>query len=166
MDSRVDKTIILFEYFYQVVSGNKVFEFEPKERDMKMIKNFIKSLSVSHDSNWLYDYFAFQFQRYNTMKTRFGKGKVMLGWIIGPKSLKYYRECSEEEKYWGEQFKLDKDLKNPLVERSKVDLFSHLDKERLRWYGTDRGLIHCKDMNLADHKSKYCKMCKNNRYCI
>lgn len=167
MDSRINKTITLFELFYQVVSGNREFEYRPKDRDRKMIENFIKSLSISHDSDWLYDYFAFQFQRYSTMKTRFGKGKIMLGWIIGQKSLKYYRDASDEEKYWGEQFKEIHNIKNPFKEEiQKVDFSAINDQERVRFYNTEKGLVHCTELRLFNSLNKFCKFCKNKEYCV
>lgn len=130
-----------------------------------MIDNFLEQLTPSHDSDWLFNYFCFQFGRYSTMKTRFD-GKIMLGWVIGKKSLKHFKEASDEELYWGEKFRLDFSIKNPLRVTEKINMSSYLNQERVRFYNTERGLIHCKELELKyTTLNKHCLFCKNKEYC-
>ena len=159
-----EKVKYLYQYFYQLTSKNKKFQFIPREREQKMIDNFLEKLTLSHDSDWLFNYFCFQFGRYSTMKTRFD-GKIMLGWVIGKKSLQHFRDASSEELYWGEKFRLDFAVKNPLKSIEKINLSNYSNQERERFYNTERGLIHCKELNLFQAINKFCMFCKNKEYC-
>jgi len=159
-----EKVVKLYEYFYQIFSNYRDFEFRPTDRQKKTIDNFLLLLTPSHGEEWLFDYFCFQFGRYYTMNTRFGKGKIMLNWVIGKKSLDYYKNASDEEKYYGREVKRKFSLKNPLIEVHTTKL-THLDIERKRFYNTDLGLLHCRELDLYEEKNKYCIMCKNKNYC-
>lgn len=162
----ISKVNQLYEYFFQISSNNPSFEFRPKLREKKMVESFVKKLNVSQGSDWLFNYFCYQFQRYADKKTRFGKGIVMLGWVIGDKALKRYREASDEEKYWGEKFRLDNNTSNPLINRTPVDTRSYKQREKKRFYNQLRGLIHCKENDLKyDQKDKVCVFCKNKKEC-
>jgi hypothetical protein len=161
-----DKVIQLYEHFFQITSNNPNFEFRPKIRDKKMIETFVSKLNVSQGPDWLFNYFCYQFQRYADKKTRFGKGIVMLGWVIGDKALKRYSEASDEEKYYGEKFRLDHNISNPLTIRTPVDTRSYRQREKKRFYNQVRGLIHCKENDLKyDQKDKLCMFCKNKKEC-
>lgn len=160
------KVISLYEYFFQISSCNPSFEFRPRDRELKMIENFEKKLKISYGSDWLFNYFCYQFSRYSTLKTRFGKGIVMLGWVVGDQALNKYKKASEEERYYGEKFKADYNLSNilekPLVIRISTE---YLDRERKRFYNTERGLLHCTENSLFDKKNSNCMFCKNKQEC-
>lgn len=161
-----DKVIILYEYFYRQVSGNLKYKFKPKDQDHRMIDKYLTNLTDSHGNEYLYEYFCYQFSRYADLETRFGKGKVMLSWIIGEAALKKWREASPEERYWGDQLKLTYHLTNPFPTKIEpLNISQNKERERRRFYSTDRGLIHCTENNLWDAKSKYCIFCKYKNYC-
>ena len=160
-----NKVIQLYEHFFQVSTNNQNFEFRPKERERKMIDTFVSKLTPSHGEDWLFGYFCYQFSRYIDLKTRFGKGVVMLGWIIGDKALKKYRDASDEEKYWGDQFKTRFNIHNPLIEKQPIEYKEYKDKERRRFYNSVRGLLHCKENDLYNDKNRHCIFCKNLKDC-
>lgn len=162
----IEKVKILYEYLYGVTSGNRNFEFKPREREQKMIENFVKQLTPSHGDDWLYNYMTFQFSRYAEQHTRFGKGKVMLGWVTGQKAFKKYKEAPDEEKYWGEVFRTRFSLQNPLLETLSIQISrSYKDRERIRFQDSERQFIHCNENNLFDNRSKECMFCKNKELC-
>lgn len=162
----IEKVKQVYEYLYSASSGNRNFTFKPKERDLKMIENFVKTLNPSHGDDWLFNFMCFQFSRYYDLNTRFGKGRIMLGWVIGEKALKKYSNAPNEEKYWGEEFKVKLELKNPLNKPvSCKPNKSYLDRERKRFEVPERQLIHCQEMNLFDSKNKVCMFCKNKELC-
>ena len=163
MEEKIGK---LYEFFYVLVSGNRFYEFNPTEVQKKTIQNFIVMLPIGVGDEWLFEYFCFSFAKRETQKTRFGKGKVMLNWVVGKKSLRTYMEATEEEKYWGEEFRLRHKLTNPLFTYTKIIPSSdYKNKERLRFYNTDAGLLHCLEMNLFEENNKNCLFCINRKFC-
>lgn len=164
MENR-EKVAFLYQYFYRIVSNNRSFRYSPKQRESKMIDNFLSMLTPSHGDDWMFEYFAYQFQRYDSMETSMGKGKVMLGWVIGKKALDHFRNASEEQRFWGEKFVSENRIKNPFRYPLKVNLSDNNDRERLRFYGTDRGILHCMELELYDKKNKNCFLCRNKKDC-
>jgi len=162
----IEKVKQVYEYLYSATSGNRNFEFKPKERELKIIENFVKNLGLSHGDDWLFDFMCFQFSRYVDLKTRFGKGRIMLGWVIGDKAFKKYISAPNEEKYWGEAFKTRFELRNPLNKAlSCPQGKSHKDRERARFKDLERQLIHCYENGLFSYKNKICMFCKNKELC-
>lgn len=160
------KVIQLYEHFFQISAGNPNFDFKPKENENKVIDNFVKKLTLSHGEEWLFNYFCYQFSRYYNLKTRFGKGVVMISWILGKKALNKYSEASEEEKYWGDVFKERFNIRNPLFKRQTIEIdISYHNRERTRFKQSERQLIHCSEMNLFNEKNKICMFCKNRNIC-
>lgn len=161
-----EQVIKLYEHLYQNVSGAGYFTYKPKERETKMIENFVSKLPESYGENWLYSFMTYQFSKYHDQKTRFGTGKVMIGWVIGEKALESFRSASEEQLFYSEVFRANYKIENILKPTPKV-VFSdkYKNAERNRFFNTDRGLIHCKEMGLEWGKNKYCMTCKNSEYC-
>jgi len=162
-----EKVIILHEYFTQVVFNNMNFEYKPKISSQSAIKNFVKRLSSSHGDDWLFNYFNFHFSRYYKMKTRFEKQFIPINWIAGIKSFNHYKNATNEEKHYAEIFKCDFEISNPLIKKNKIIILNStiLNVERKRFYNTDRGLLHCKELKLYRELNINCMMCKNKNYC-
>lgn len=175
MDNKVDFIIELYELFYRDFTGNRKYKFNYNKQNLTLVKKFIDKLNYNHNEDWLFDYFGFQFQVRSTQNINpnfmFGKVKVMLGWIIGPKALSTYLKASDEQKYYGREYIINRKIKNPKQERfipfENVELKDYYDRERRRFLNTDLGLVHCKDLGLSyDKRSKYCVTCKNKKLCI
>lgn len=162
----IQQTKQLYQYLYEVCSGTQIDNFRFSKRDEKMIENFVAKLTYSVGEDWLWNYFCYQFSRYVDLKTRMGKGKVMLNWTIGDKALRKYREATDEEKYWGEEFKNRYNVKNPLLKPLSISINKdYKERERNRFKDEFRRLIHCKENELFDKRSKTCFMCKNKKEC-
>lgn len=158
--------LILFEYLYGKCIGDNHYEYEPTARSLKIIDNFVNKLPISCGEDWLFNFMCFGFSKFVNLSTRAGKNKVYLGWIIGLKALKKYREASEEELYYSEKFQMEYLILNILTKNiSPVNSLSYKNRERNRFFGTDRGFIHCKENELFEHKNKYCIGCKFRKYC-
>ena len=161
-----EKVIKMYEYLYGISTGNQNFEFKPSEKDNKILDNFVSKLTPSHGDDWLFTFMNYQFSRYIDQETRFGKGKILLGWVIGDKAIQKYKDATDEEKYYGEKFKTDYQVTNILTEPPKVEISKeYLDRERSRFYATERGLIHCTENKLYDPSSKWCMTCHYKLYC-
>lgn len=94
-----------YEYFYQKISGSKKFTLKLTAQNNSLIKNFIEIIPETAGEDWLFDFFNYQFFRYADKETRFGKGKVMLSWVIGKNALQEYRERTEQQIYLAGEFK-------------------------------------------------------------
>jgi len=162
-----EKVITLYEYLYGISSGNQNFEYHPTERETKIIDNFIEKLTPSHGEEWLFDFLCYQFSRYIDQNTRYGKGKIMIGWVLGDKAIQKFKEASEEERYYGEQFKVNFNVQNPIKQPIETVEISkdYKNRERSRFYGTERGLIHCNENSLYEELNKFCMTCKFKGYC-
>lgn len=156
----------LYEYLYRISSKNRSFKFKPSLRETTIIDNFVGKLTESHGKDWLFNFLTYQFSRYIDQDTQFGNGKILVGWVLGDKALQRFRDASEQELYYANQFIVNYEVKNILFERELIDDSDYKHRERMRYYGTDRGLVHCKTMiNLFNPQHKDCIFCKYKEYC-
>jgi len=176
MDDRINYIVELYELFYRDFTGNSKFKFVYSKQNLSLINSFISKLDHKYGTDWLFDYFGFQFQLRSTQDINpnfmFGKVKIMLSWVIGSKAFNYYLQASDEQKFYGRDYVRKRGIKNHFKEDTyfrfdSIDLKSYHDRERRRFLNTDLGFIHCNDLKLSfDNKSKYCLICKNKKLCI
>ena len=156
----------IYQYLYEVSSGNRFDNFKYSQRDQTLIDKFVKRLNYSIGEDWLWEYFCYQFNRYVDLKTRLGQGKVPLSWVIGDKAWMKYKEASEEELYYVNEFKIRFEVKNPVLDKELlVRGNSYKEHERNRFKNVERQFIHCKENSLFDKLSRTCFNCKNKKYC-
>jgi hypothetical protein len=160
-----EKVKVVYEYLFKKISGGKSSKFRYSEREEVMIDNFCSRLTMSHGDDWIWNYMCYQFCRYDELDTKVGKGKVMLGWVVGKKAFDKYLNASEEEKFYGEEIKRKYDLRNPIKILGTLDTLEYKERERKRFYGTERGLVHCVENELYSKISRLCMFCKFNKYC-
>lgn len=161
-----NKVKTIYQYLYEKAVGKQFSNFRYSERDQTMIDKFVSKLNYSIGDDWLWNYFCYQFQRYVDLKTRLGKGIVPLSWVIGEKALKRYREATEEELFYINEFKIRYNVKSPLFEPETVKFSdNYRNNERKRFTDLNRRLIHCRENELFDSKNKVCFSCKNKEYC-
>lgn len=160
---------LVYEYLYCEVSNKKWYRFKPINRDKKLITNLINRVGEDKiGDEWIFNYFLYQFSRYHDLDTKYGRGIVLLNWLTGQKAYDKWLNKSEQEVYMVQEFKVKYGLKNPLKIEVKIDkeiAKSYFDKERLRFFNTDRGLIHCMENELYNPNNFNCKMCKNKNIC-
>lgn len=92
----------LYEYFYQITANYNDYAFDPNDKECSMINNFVNWLDKKYklqSVGWpiLLKYFFFQFNYWHQKQTRFD-GKIMLGWVIGPKAQQRWIEIENRGK--------------------------------------------------------------------
>ena len=177
-----EKITLCYQYCYSKVSGNKSFLFSPRGSEVKLINSFCELLEEHYgkdtvDINFLFSFFVFQFEYWHDKETRFGKGRVMLNWVIGPKS--FERWCNRHEKwdYFSNEFAREYGInKSDVLEivnyvekdgSDKYDIFSNIENtERRRFHNTERGFLNCIQLTtMYNNKTKWCILCKNSASC-
>lgn len=156
----------IYQYLYEICSGHRFDNFRYSKNDQTIIDRFVAKLNYSIGEDWLWEYFCYQFNRYVDLNTRIGKGKIPVSWVMGQKAIEKYKNVSEEELFYVNEFKIRFDIKNPI---SKKELIirdnNYKDMERKRFKNAERQFIHCKENDLFDKLNKICFNCKNKKYC-
>jgi hypothetical protein len=179
MDEKIEDLSVmvgyLYEYFYRELTSYKHYTFNPSEREIKQIQNFILILHKKHQYNifslginWMIDYFAFQFEYWSKLTTRFD-GKIMLNWIVGKKAIERWEGRNKDHwKYFIEEFlsakKIDKNNLINAFSRPAEGLYLQNrrveDIERSRFYNTPRGLLNCIEKTTRfSQRSSFCITC-------
>ncbi len=133
--------------------------------------DFVKgelSLSDSFKDWWFY-YICFQFEYYYKKETRFGEKVIMPNWIFGEKAFRRWEGRNDEYwKYWTDEFIKEFSIQRPKIERlgvSKESIEFFKENERKRWFNTEQGLVHCRELDLYDPDSNSCKLCMFREVC-
>ena len=173
-DYAVDTVQRFFEYFYSRVTGHKKYMNKPTNTEVVMIRNFLKMLDGSVGDNYLFKYFSYQFYYWHDKDTRFGKGKIQLGWVIGQKAFDRYDSSKEE--HWRsysttlyEKFGINKSdlVLSTNIEATLVSVTSHEENDKMLYHNTDLGLAFCIDYTSMYHEnSDACKSCLNKQSCL
>lgn len=143
------------------VSGRKNFVFKPKDKQTLMINKFITEKERQIGDNWLFDFFLFQFNRYHNQKTRFGTGIVHLNWVIGKKALESWKNRTEQELFYIDDFRQKYNLKNPLIPKIQHKLSEdHFNNIRKR-----KNIVDCLNFSLYEEKNVICRFCENKLIC-
>lgn len=171
----------LQEYFYQKISQNPNYSFEPSDRENQYILSFVTLLKKhfgddlsSIGTKTLFGYFLFQYNSRYEQDTRFGKGTVMLNWIIGKKAFDKWVNRKETVMFYEHRF-LDiynaseedfKSIYSPDIQENNIDLSYTEENDKQRFYNTERGLITCiNTTTLYNHRSKWCLTCRSKTTC-
>lgn len=164
--------IKFYQYFYSKVYHYENFEYKPDSKNLKLISNFIFKLNnPSLGDNWLFDYFAFQFEYWSNIEYKKIK-TVVLSFIIGKKALERYNNRPENWKYFTDifigRFGLNiKDICGDSFHKKdfyEISVSEELDKKR--FIGEDR-LYHClSHTTLYNIRSRECVLCPFSKQCI
>lgn len=159
-----DKVILVYSYLLKKTMSQAHPKFTTNQE--KMIDKFLSNLTPSHGDDWLWNYMCFQFSRYEETDKEALKDKSMIGWVLGPKAIERYKNLTKQHQYYLDDYIVRFELRNPLKEkREALDISDHNQRERKRFYGTERGLVHCKENDLYDGSTVQCKFCKYKAYC-
>ena len=159
-----DKVISVYSYLLKKTMGQVHPKFTKNQE--KMLDKFLSGLTQSHGDDWLWNYMCYQFSRYEEVDKETLKDRSVLGWVIGPKAIERYKNLTKQHQYYVDDFIVRHELKNFLKEkREALDASDHYQRERKRFYGTERGLVHCKENDLYDKDATQCKFCKFKAYC-
>jgi len=171
-----DQVIGAYEIFYSRVNNFRNYIFHPTPRQRKIIGNFVKVLESEYakgsvGSDYMFKFFAFQFNYWHDKNTRFGAGKIMLEWVIGKTAVQRWKDRHEKAVYhslrnmalmYGVNPAIDEDLS----ETNYLRISPGEEQEKNRQYSTDGGLLLCLlGTTLYNHRSKLCIGCKNKVNC-
>lgn len=169
MDSNL--IIKFYQYFYSKVYHYSDFKYIPDPRDSKLILNFIDKLNSSLGEEWLFNYFAFQFQYWSEIKYKKFKG-VVLSYILGKKALERYNKKNEKNwMYFVNKFISDFNLKindlcfKDFYKKDFISISSSEEIDKNRFVGEERFANCLMGTTLYNVKSKVCVLCDYSKKC-
>ncbi len=163
----VETVFDFYKYFYSKINRS-VSSVTMTEADRKLIQSFLSNFNGGESA--LFEYMVAQFYYWHDKDTRFGRGKIMLNWVIGGKAFDRWRSMAPSNRF--DQIKSEYGIsKHDLIkDNSHVgikDISSMSDVDRALFHNTDIGLIHCSDFTpMHDSSSSYCNTCINSSLCI
>jgi len=168
----IDKIKHIFEVVYGEFSGNRLYELklgnEMNKKHMRSFHSLLqKEYAGSIDEEFLLNFIVFQFRNYENTRTRLGKRKVHIQWILGKKALERWKEKPENWLYFNNRFIKKHNIKIEVSKKEK-DLSSEKftkSKERRRFLNQERGYIHCMELDLFERYSKECVICMFKTIC-
>lgn len=178
-------TIEIYTEFFRQVTYNKNYVFSKFKADILQVSRFADWLLSQYKPeqigiDFLIDFFKFQFSRYAGINTQYGRNAIMIHWLIGKKAQGEWKN-QKHSKRWMVNFKLSKtveirlrdafkkqinseNLKRSIKRLTKLHL--HEETEKMRYFDTMRGFIHCMGMTtLFNPASLACQQCKFNQNC-
>jgi len=148
----IDQLKDIFNEVYLLMYG---YEYQFKNKSVeKSLQNFIKKIPSRAGEDWLYSFIIFQFSYYDGQKTRFDR--IYTNWIFGEKALERWRDRTEAQIYYADQYKVKLGVRR---EREKLSAKEYMNRERLRFDDNARQFIHCNELSLFDKKSVFCNNC-------
>jgi len=114
----------------------------------------------------MYDFLIFQlnYWEYADKMKRFD-GKIPLEWLIGQTAYRRWTLKSEHWKYYNDKYCEKHGLKTQWIVEEVVNIFELEEKERGRYFYTEKGLLHCLDHASYNKDSIYCVKCKYQEIC-
>lgn len=165
---------------YRATSLFKNFTFRCTDSQAKSINNFISKIEKQYDPlhltvDFFNDYFSFQFNRYYKIKTPYGRGSVMLNWLIGDKAIELWLNRDKKKASFSVMKNINADTKSVKKKILKTEQsFSELllntqlveENSKAKYHNTTKGLLYCyTTTTLYNHKSKFCSTCKSAEIC-
>ena len=173
----------LYQYMYRLTANYDDWTFDPTDKEVVMLINFTNWLDKKYKMQSigvpiLLKYFLFQFNYWHQKETRF-QGKVMLGWVIGPKAIERWVDIEDRGKIdflVNVYFTKKKDVSytsilnhfQPRISSYNAIVLSDVEElEKKRYFNTDRGFISCiESTTLYNGRSIYCLQCKFRSDCL
>lgn len=173
-------------HFFRQVSGYANYKYNPRMTDLKMIVRFVNwgrnNYKGQFGADFLIKYFEFQYSYYSGLKTRFGKGVVMINWIIGDKAIKRYEtrdiknnryakfflNKNSSEYFKKQSLNLSERRQEKLKIKEKYVLEVHPIEEQFKqsFFNTEKGFVFCcTTTTLFNLKSDLCKKCDFAKQC-
>lgn len=171
-------------HFFRQVSGYENYKFKVQQRDVAMIAKFVKwgkeNYKDSFSTDFLINYFEFHYSYYSRITTRFGKGVIMLNWIVGEKARERWKDRDLKNNRYI-KFSLNKNsqgyLKNLYLssrqkqkDREKIKYIleiNNLEEEfKKAFYDSEKGFLFCcQQTTLYNGNSELCRNCKFKEQC-
>lgn len=160
----IKQLISLYEYFFRATSGNAQFVCIPTAAERKLITKFVSVIPDIASEDWMFDYLVFQFGRYYDLKTRYGKGVILISWVLGQKAMDAWKARTEQQLYYTQKFKIELGLEKKKDFTMKLSE-DFLNAERERFHNTEQGFLNCQELELKKQKNRICITCKFKKYC-
>lgn len=164
--------IDLYVLLYKKVSMKGNYVFTCTDNQAVMVENFIDEIGEKNIGEYfLKNYFEFQFN-FLFQREKFGKGNVMLNWVIGKKAIdrwhnrnkfkfKYHILYGLKRAVYINNNKLNNEWKNSLLKINDNE-----EEHKARYINTNRGFAWCyANTTLYNHKSLNCAICVNMGIC-
>lgn len=173
----IDFVIEAYEVFSRKIHKIPQFVFEPSQRELKQIENFIALLEKKYDKNsigriFLFNFMALSYDHYSTLDHQ-AKKRIPLNWIVGKKALDRWVKRVEDDLYHSQKYVAENGIHIGLIgagtERRSDDVTSikkHEEEEKLRFYNKPRGMVNCiETTTLYNHRSLNCISCIYRKEC-
>jgi len=150
----IEKIRLTYEYFYRKKYGNKNYKFELTQKSTKLIQSFIqlseeKYKTKSLGESFLWTYFVFQFNYWETLEIESFSKRIVPAYILGEKAFLRYSERDQEFDWTIEEseiitlYQLSKKTLRDLIELSPtVRRQDESSIKKIAW-NTDLGFNNC-----------------------
>ena len=164
-----------YQYFFSKIIRYDDYMFIPNKQQNSLINNFIanflnKEYSHSVGTDFLFNFFAYNFEYWHNKGDKFGGRKVMINMVLGSTAIERWKNKNEHALY----FSLDFCKKNKIFKSEIDDIInfkegdyseSRFEKiyniERKRFLNTDKGFLNCISFtNLYNENCEACLECK------
>lgn len=165
--------IKLYQYFYSKVYHRKDFEYNPSSKELVTIDKFLEILEFNNSfgEDWLFNYFAFQFEYWSNLKYKKIKS-VIIGYILGPKAFERFDQRNEQSGYFTQEFILNYNIDRDVIFGSRyyrkdlLNISKSEEIEKQRFSNDIERLANCFfNTTLFNIKSKICVLCRQSRLC-
>jgi hypothetical protein len=165
----IDEFLKYYEGIYRNATNMNIDVFRnPKNR--KLVSNLLERLNnlyPSIDGKFLFDFIILQFNHYENFILARGKNRLQLSWLVGDKAIERWKNKSENWNYFNREFCKKYRIKAPekkyqVNEEGRKEFRS---RERKRFYNTERGLIHCMELELFESLNSQCLECNYKNIC-
>lgn len=145
-ESDVIKT---YEYFYKKIYSTEKYKYKPSEKAIKTIHNFLKLLDKKYNlqsigTNFLYNYFLFQFDYWSKLEIEAFYGTMQIDYIIGKKAFTRFIQRNQDFDYMFAQYQI---ISQYQLRYDDIVIYKKQIKtnETLKWlyHNLDRGLDTC-----------------------
>jgi hypothetical protein len=165
--------IKLYQYFYQKTYHYPNFEFNPRKEELVTIDKFIEVLNIANElgQNWLFRYFAFQFEYWSKIKNKKFSG-VFISYIIGEKAFYRFENRSEQSDFFIDEFIRNYRLNPDDIWGSKyykkdllnISIAEEIEKQRI--FNNSLRLANCMiHTTMFNVRSEICMLCHKQILC-
>lgn len=161
-----------YEYFYKKIYSTEKYKYKPSEKAIKTIHNFLKLLDKKYNlqsigTNFLYNYFLFQFDYWSKLEIEAFYGTMQIDYIIGKKAFTRFIQRNQDFDYMFAQYPI---ISQYQIRYNDIAIYKKQIKtnETLKWlyHNLDRGLDTCiKYTTLYDPQHTSCITCNFKADC-
>lgn len=166
-----------YEVFSRRLHNIPQFVFEPSERELKQIENFIDLLEKRYHKSslgrtFLYNFISFNYEYWSDLDHK-AKKRIPLNWIIGKKSIERWVNRTEDDLYHSQKYVSERGIHVGLIKAGTekrsddvTQLKRYEETEKKRYHNTGLGMTNCiETTTLYNHRSVHCLSCNKRSQC-